>query len=46
MPGGHEPIVVDDESPLHALLIQHYAEKYDASAAAFVELRPPVLVTE
>jgi hypothetical protein len=42
----HELIVVDDESELHGLLMQHFAEKYDASAAAFVELRPPVLVTE
>ncbi|MER6735457.1 hypothetical protein [Streptomyces puniciscabiei] len=44
--GGHELLVVDDESPLHAVLLGHFAEKYDASAAAFVELRPPVLVTE
>jgi hypothetical protein len=42
----HQVFVVDDESELHARLIQHFAEKYDASAAAFVELRPPVLITE
>ncbi|MET7354771.1 hypothetical protein [Streptomyces mirabilis] len=42
----HELIVVDDESELHGLLMQRFAEKYDASAGAFVELRPPVLVTE
>ncbi|MFD8304949.1 hypothetical protein ACFV29_21785 [Streptomyces sp. NPDC059690] len=43
----HEVIVVDDRSALHEQLIQHFAEKYDAQAAAFVELRPPtVLVTE
>ncbi|MFJ8112232.1 hypothetical protein [Streptomyces sp. NPDC096132] len=46
IPGAHELFVVDDESELHERLIQHFAEKYDASAAAFVELRPPVLVTE
>jgi hypothetical protein len=44
--GAHQVFVVDDESELHARLIQHFAEKYDASATAFVELRPPVLVTE
>ncbi|MFC7260072.1 hypothetical protein [Streptomyces lutosisoli] len=38
--GACELIVVDDESDLHASLIQHFAEKYDASAAAFVWLRP------
>ncbi|AZQ37603.1 hypothetical protein EJ357_32550 [Streptomyces cyaneochromogenes] len=46
IPGAHELIVVDDESELHARLIQHFTEKYDASATAFVELRPSVLVTE
>ncbi|MGW2523358.1 hypothetical protein ACWC09_41520 [Streptomyces sp. NPDC001617] len=44
--GAHEVLVVDDESDLHGRLIHHFAEKYDASATAFVELRPPVLVTE
>jgi hypothetical protein len=44
--GAHEVIVVDDESDLHGLLIGHFSEKYDASATAFVELRPRVLVTE
>jgi hypothetical protein len=44
--GAHELIVIDDESELHVLLKQHFAEKYDASATAFVELRPLVLVTE
>ncbi|MFG2375691.1 hypothetical protein ACGFY9_29985 [Streptomyces sp. NPDC048504] len=44
--GAHELFVVDDESELHELLRQHFAEKYDASATAFVELRPAVLVTE
>ncbi|MEU2743498.1 hypothetical protein ABZ656_51720 [Streptomyces sp. NPDC007095] len=44
--GAHELIVVDDESELHRLLMQHFAEKYDASAGAFVELRPSVLVRE
>ncbi|MFF4256028.1 hypothetical protein ACFY1L_32950 [Streptomyces sp. NPDC001663] len=44
--GAHELIVVDDESDLHELLRQHFAEKYDAAAAAFVELWSPVLVTE
>ncbi|WP_367320629.1 hypothetical protein [Streptomyces sp. HUAS ZL42] len=44
--GAHELFVVDDESALHEQLIQHFTEKYDASATAFVELRPPVLVTE
>ncbi|MFE0515965.1 hypothetical protein, partial [Streptomyces sp. NPDC058964] len=29
--GAHEVIVVDDESELHGRLIQHFAEKYDAS---------------
>jgi hypothetical protein len=42
----HELIVVDDESELHEVLRQNFAEKYDASAAAFVELRPQVPVTE
>jgi hypothetical protein len=42
----HQVFVVDDESELHARLIQHFAEKYDASATAFVELRPQVLITE
>jgi hypothetical protein len=46
VPGAHELIVVDDESELHELLRQNFAEKYDASATAFVELRPAVLVTE
>jgi len=46
IPGAHEVLVVDDESELHGRLIHHFAEKYDASATAFVELRPPVLVTE
>ncbi|KUL26050.1 hypothetical protein ADL12_33170 [Streptomyces regalis] len=45
-PGAHELIVVDDESDLHAQLIQHFTEKYDASTTAFVQLRPSVLVTE
>lgn len=45
-PGAYELVVIDDESELHTLLMQHFAEKYDASATAFVELRPPVLVTE
>jgi len=45
-PGAYELLVVDDESELHALLIEHFAEKYDAAAAAFVWLRPPALVTE
>ncbi|TJZ95158.1 hypothetical protein FCI23_52555 [Actinacidiphila oryziradicis] len=44
--GAHEVVVVDDESELHELLIRHFAEKYDASATAIVELRPSVLVTE
>ncbi|MFD4503807.1 hypothetical protein [Streptomyces sp. NPDC058457] len=45
--GAHDVIVVDDESELHRRLIQHFGEKYDAQAAAFVELRPStVLVTE
>ncbi|MFF8025418.1 hypothetical protein ACFZDJ_30925 [Streptomyces sp. NPDC007896] len=44
--GAHELIVGDDESELHRLLMQHFAEKYDASAGAFVELRPLVLVGE
>ncbi|MFJ8494175.1 hypothetical protein ACIRBZ_38420 [Streptomyces sp. NPDC094038] len=45
--GAHDVIVVDDESELHRRLIQHFGEKYDARAAAFVELRPStVLVTE
>ncbi|MER7835120.1 hypothetical protein ABTY98_04195 [Streptomyces sp. NPDC096040] len=45
--GAHEVIVVDDESELHRRLIHHFGEKYDAHAAAFVELRPStVLVTE
>ncbi|MFJ3308091.1 hypothetical protein ACIPSA_34405 [Streptomyces sp. NPDC086549] len=45
--GAHEVIVVDDESELHRRLIHHFGEKYDAQAAAFVELRPStVLVTE
>lgn len=44
--GAHELIVVDDESKLHSLLMQCFAEKYDASAGAFVELRPLVLVGE
>lgn len=42
----YEVIVVDDETELHAQLTTHYAEKYDAPAAAFVWLRPPALVTE
>jgi hypothetical protein len=46
IPGAHQVFVVDDESELHGQLIQHFTEKYDASASAFVELRPPVLVTE
>ncbi|MFF4506579.1 hypothetical protein [Streptomyces sp. NPDC001401] len=46
VPDAHELIVVDDEYDLHERLSQHFAEKYDASAAAFVELTPPVLVTE
>jgi len=45
-PGAHELVVVDDESELHALLIQHFTEKYDASATAFVELRPTASLTE
>ncbi len=32
--GAHELIVVDDESELHGLLMQRFAEKYDASAGA------------
>ncbi|MFF7597743.1 hypothetical protein [Streptomyces mirabilis] len=44
--GAHELIVVDDESELHGLLMQRFVEKYDASAGAFVELRPLVLVRE
>ncbi|MGW1796615.1 hypothetical protein ACWCQN_11545 [Streptomyces sp. NPDC001984] len=44
--GAHELLVIDDETELHGLLIQHFAEKYDASATTFVELRPAVLVTE
>ncbi|WP_427919817.1 hypothetical protein [Streptomyces sp. cg40] len=43
----YEVMVVDDRSELHGRLIHHFTEKYDAQAAAFVELRPPtVLVTE
>ncbi|MFC9535517.1 hypothetical protein [Streptomyces sp. NPDC056975] len=45
-PVSHELIVVDDESELHSRLTQHFAEKYDAPAAAFVWLRPQALVTE
>ncbi|MEW1778238.1 hypothetical protein [Streptomyces sp. NPDC086777] len=45
--GAHDVIVVDDESELHRRLIHHFGEKYDAQAAAFVELRPStVLVTD
>ncbi|MFD8818873.1 hypothetical protein ACFV23_47180 [Streptomyces sp. NPDC059627] len=45
--GAHDVIVVDDEGELHRRLIHHFGEKYDAQAAAFVELRPStVLVSE
>ncbi|WP_158697168.1 hypothetical protein [Streptomyces hokutonensis] len=47
VPGAHQLIVVDDESDLHELLRQHFADKYGAFETTFFELRPPtVLVTE
>ncbi|WP_051900851.1 hypothetical protein [Streptomyces aureus] len=45
-PGAHELVVVDDESELHALLIEQFTEKYEASATAFVELRPATAPTD
>ncbi|MYW20432.1 hypothetical protein GT039_33905 [Streptomyces sp. SID2955] len=41
MSGAYGVIVVDDQSELHALLIHHFAEKYDAPPGRRQILPPP-----